>query len=161
MKNLSFRLLAVICLSSLACYGCGAEGPAITSSLVEGDVVTDGGGSCAIPKPLGCACAFSGECEDECVGGVCLGSCSVHDQACIEKLEKLCPQGYELLSGADGAVTCQPAGAGSDLCKPCVGDGECQHRCLSYDDAGSFCGIACPFEGCPPGFICSGNGCGV
>ena len=117
------------------------------------------------PKPGGCPCAES----DECDSGLCLLSSA--GKVCADTCGEECPDGW----------SCEPVGppgAGAELqfvcveravllCKPCGSNSDCvalgfegQDQCVSYGDEGSFCGIACGVaEDCPNGYTCKVGQC--
>ncbi len=117
-----------------------------------------------VPPPcegeVGCACEKNADCLAEaCVEGadggkVCAGACELSAD-CPEPL--LC-----LPSGAPvPGLLCLPPAA--RLCQPCSADSDCQEAeaslgagaCVSYGDAGSFCGVFCGEDGaCPADFAC-------
>ena len=114
-----------------------------------------------IGDPLGAA---GDPCQDgaACRSGLCLpaasgGVCTV---ACTES----CDPGYACLPAPTGdGKACWPLSAVA--CQPCRDDAACQvggqsgNRCVSYGDAGSFCGLACSADApCPSGFDCNAEG---
>ncbi|PKN53929.1 MAG: hypothetical protein CVU56_29215, partial [Deltaproteobacteria bacterium HGW-Deltaproteobacteria-14] len=115
----------------------------------------------APPVPGG----FLAPCERDadCDSGWCVASPGglVCSKPCLET----CPGGWRCAgvsrSGHDVEFVCLSE-TGS-LCQPCRDNVECNagvpniaDRCVSYGDAGSFCGVACAGPGdCPTGYACS------
>ncbi|MEC8023577.1 MAG: MopE-related protein, partial [Myxococcota bacterium] len=118
----------------------------------------------ASPGAAGCPCGTSNQCDS--------GACILTSQGkvCADYCVTSCPDGF----------SCQainPPGTGADvqfvcveravfLCRPCQTNADCAtvgfeglDSCVSYGDAGSFCGIACSDEEpCPQGYSCSVDG---
>ena len=101
--------------------------------------------------------------DTDCDSGWCVASPGglVCSKPCLEA----CPTGWRCAgvsrSGHDVEFVCMSE-TGS-LCQPCRDNVECNagvpnvaDRCVTYGDAGSFCGIACagPSD-CPAGYACS------
>jgi hypothetical protein len=104
---------------------------------------------------------------DPCVdsGDCVLGPCVEHlggkvcSQTCIEE----CPAGWtcKQMSSQGGDTMFACVSPFTHLCRPCAAPGDClssetgvEDVCVSYGDAGSFCGAACPDGQCPPGYSC-------
>jgi len=114
------------------------------------------------PPPEG---GFLWPCDDEadCDSGWCVASPTglVCSKTCLEN----CPTGWRCAgvsrSGHDVEYVCLNATA--TLCQPCRDNVACNagvpsiaDRCVSYGDAGSFCGVACAEDGdCPAGYGCA------
>ena len=115
-----------------------------------------------VQKPLcpggaGCDCADNGSCDaGKCLdtpdGKKCAKNCSAGG----------CDKGYtcKQLDAADPSSYCLPNFL--TTCSPCKNNAECQKQgatgslCISYGDAGNFCGGACTDDGgCPESYACT------
>jgi len=141
-----------------------------TKNLGDGDKTSDldsfgeevevVGGQCEFSaNPLsgepGAACSSDAECDS----GYCLDS--LGGKICTRTCSSCCPNGFTCGQvGADDPISvCIPMAAGA--CRPCVSDAQCVVKgddtalCLSYGDAGSFCGGRCKNDiDCPAGYAC-------
>ncbi len=121
----------------------------------------DTGGSGTGGQPLG---QIGDICEegDDCASGFCVAG--PDGAVCSEPCFGQCPFGWD----------CEPVGntAGdpmhicvdptTNLCNPCVDDGDCNpgdataNACISFGDDGSFCGLSCGTGAhtCPDGYTC-------
>jgi uncharacterized repeat protein (TIGR02543 family) len=123
----------------------------------------DSAGSTCATSPYGTLCP----CREnaDCASGFCVASPN-GGSVCTTACEDTCPDGwdcrYVTLAGFDPTFLCvSPA---LNLCRPCVGDDECQRdalgasgsRCVSYGaSVGSFCGVACTSDAdCPDDYAC-------
>jgi hypothetical protein len=116
------------------------------------------------PGAVGCPCSSGAFCDT----GWCV--LTRDGERCAEFCDDSCPDGFE-------CKTVSAPGAGADvsticvdrltyLCMPCDDDGDCaalgfegKDTCVSYGDAGSFCGVECTFSlDCPSGYECNGDG---
>lgn len=98
----------------------------------------------------------------ECASGFCVPSAegSVCSRTCVAD----CPDGWSCRSIANpqGDPTFICVDVTASLCHPCGEDADCNtglgtpdNRCVSFGDAGSFCGLACELGGaCPGGTTC-------
>jgi hypothetical protein len=111
--------------------------------------------------PSYCPCTDN----SDCVSAYCVQS--TEGKICTETCVKDCPDGWscELISGLGSDTTFLCVMEHMNLCRPCMSDVACQtsydddsERCVSYGDAGSFCGISCAPEDnadpCPTGYEC-------
>jgi hypothetical protein len=115
-----------------------------------------------VPGAMGSTCNTAEDCDDHwCIDAGGLGMCT---RTCSEE----CPEGWICktiaYSDPDVIQLCIPLFAG--LCAPCGEDADCQGislsgqgvssgaRCLSYGDAGFFCGGDCSQTDCPAGYEC-------
>ena len=138
--------------------GQGEDAPVreVEVDIPEPDVA----GACdAYPKPFGCACVSS----DDCQSGWCVDTDSgrICTQICVDE----CPPGYGCfgvigVSGRDITYLCLPRF--SKLCQPCREATDCQAKgaigvtaCINYGPEGMFCGGECTsaFD-CPGGYDC-------
>ncbi|MFT7622188.1 MAG: hypothetical protein ACI9WU_001356 [Myxococcota bacterium] len=95
----------------------------------------------------------SGFCVEGSEGGVCTQSCV---DACPDEWD--CKQVF--LAGSDVTFLCVPRFV--RLCRPCNTNSDCRveelenqaDACVSFGDAGSFCGADCAEVACPGGFEC-------
>ena len=109
---------------------------------------------------------FGWPCTDgsQCASDYCVETPS--GQVCTDVCIETCPDGYVCrniaTSGADVITVCVSRFA--RLCWPCEANVDCQSptgdpgaACLSYGDAGSFCGTPCQDDAaCPEGYVCGG-----
>jgi len=127
------------------------------STLMDGpvsDVAT-----CEWPtSPLigqpGSACLVDNDCDS----GHCIET--ANGKLCTQTCSDCCPGGMRCLqlNEGDPVSLCLPASA--NLCRPCMVDDDCTANnkkalCLSYGDAGSFCGAPCALDAdCAAGYAC-------
>ncbi|MBM4371776.1 MAG: putative metal-binding motif-containing protein, partial [Deltaproteobacteria bacterium] len=119
----------------------------------------EGDGLDAAPEPGG----FGWPCEEngDCDSGYCIltGDKKICTMTCVEE----CPKGFVCAPVAatppDVTYLCLPRF--DKLCQPCTAHVEYQpvlggstDLCLSYGDAGSFCGADCSDDTCPGGYDC-------
>jgi len=98
----------------------------------------------ACPGSAGCACADDKACG---TGGKCLATAS--GKTCAKTCTSTCDAGFvcKKVEAADTATFCVPSLL--TVCAPCSAHKDCQVAgqtdalCLSYGDAGKFCGGAC------------------
>jgi hypothetical protein len=112
---------------------------------------------------VGSNCLNDEDCDDHwCIDVGGAGMCT---RACIDE----CPAGWVCrtiaYSNPDLVELCIPLFAG--LCAPCTADADCQGislsgqgvssgaRCVSYGEAGFFCGGDCSQTDCPAGYECT------
>jgi hypothetical protein len=115
------------------------------------------------PKPgaFGWPCTTGSQCaSDYCVE-------TAEGQICTDPCIETCPDGFVCktvtTSGSDVINVCVSNSA--RLCWPCTTDTDCASpngdagaKCLSYGDAGAFCGIPCAQDAnCPSGYVCGGT----
>lgn len=147
----------------------GLQLPDLTLDAPEGGSSPDGGGDAPdvgltttcefpanpVPGEPGYACAGPLDCESGyCVEGPTGKVCS---KACVD----CCPAGFKCQQlGASGDLTFVCAPKWTFLCRPCDLDAQCAGSgadalCVSYGEAGSFCGAACTTSAeCPGGYAC-------
>jgi hypothetical protein len=156
--------------------GCGGDDTG--SDVVPGgdatapetqEVSTDAGGDSApaeVDPGPGLGLGFGAACADnrDCASGYCVPSAG--GLVCSRGCTPSCPEGWVcgriLDAGVDAARVC--LSRASSLCQPCVADADCRDpasggaegaACLSYGDAGRFCGLPCsPDAPCPEGYGC-------
>jgi sugar lactone lactonase YvrE len=107
------------------------------------------------PGGPGCPCVENDECDNNvCIDTITGRSCA---RGCVDS----CPSGFRCTATKDGDVGyyCMPKFL--NLCAPCQTDLDCDapgqegEVCVSYGDAGNFCGTACESEeDCPTGYGC-------
>jgi streptogramin lyase len=129
-----------------------ATGGETDAPAADAEVVVPTGGAFQTPCIKGTECA-SGFCVPSAEGSVCSRTC-VAD----------CPDGWSCRSIANpqGDPTFICVDVTASLCHPCGEDADCNtglgtpdNRCVSFGDAGSFCGLACDLGGaCPAGTAC-------
>ncbi|MCB9727810.1 MAG: hypothetical protein H6746_04890 [Deltaproteobacteria bacterium] len=161
--------MAVAGCSASSSGGSDLDGEPVETDLPEGDAdadaaetdgdaaedevdATEPGGAFQTPCLKGTDCA-SGFCVPSAEGSVCSRTC-VAD----------CPDGWSCRSIANpqGDPTFICVDVTASLCHPCGEDADCNqglgapdNRCVSFGDAGSFCGLACDGGGgCPSGTTC-------
>ena len=116
----------------------------------------------AEPKPLpgtfGWHCADAGECDS----GICVETSD--GKVCSKTCSPDCPSGWkcseEVSVGGDTTFLCMPRHR--FLCDPCEGNKDCNGKgesdnlCISFGNAGSFCGAGCDEFNpqCPSGYTC-------
>ncbi len=108
---------------------------------------------------------FLDPCDDnaQCLSGWCVEH--MGEDVCTKHCTEDCPPGWVCrpvgMDGPDVASVC--ISEVSNLCKPCAEASGCkalggaEDVCVSYGDAGSFCGASCDAAGaagCPWGFSC-------
>ena len=108
------------------------------------------------PGTFGAPCTLA----EDCFSGWCI--MGLEGQMCTVNCDSSCPEGYDcvpLSGGSDIEYVCTPLYA--KLCQPCNEHVDCQplvgegtDLCLSYGDAGSFCGADCQDGVCPDGYDC-------
>ena len=145
----------MVCLLALAGLSCAEAG--VVPGASEGP---------ALPPPVpilschgasGCPCML----DAECTTGVCTPTQT--GRRCAEACESVCAGGGECLpvqaAFGERAPVCIDTAA--QLCQPCAKSEECRGpgqetaACVSYGDAGSFCGVQCGEETeCPTGYAC-------
>ncbi|PIE19984.1 MAG: hypothetical protein CSA66_01875 [Proteobacteria bacterium] len=148
-------------LSTLAASG-PADGVDDTSSADTGGPDDAGGGDLLGP---GQPCEADAQCEV----GWCLATADGYrcPATCVTQA---CPPGVECksLTSEGGALARVCVERLVTLCQPCTLHADCNlapggaddNRCVSYGEAGRFCGVACG-EGlpvCPDGYRCGGDG---
>jgi hypothetical protein len=165
------RAAVVALLAAGALAACSGDDDAADVSLADVDSPTDTGATSAdlapTPEvePPTPARGFGEPCTENraCESGWCVPSETglVCTRGCIPS----CPDGWicgrVVDAGVDDARVCHQWA--TTLCQPCVADADCAGvspelggRCLSYGDAGSFCGLACDLETpCPGGYLCT------
>ena len=114
-------------------------------------------GDCGSPCSSGSSCSFP-FCVPTPDSAVCSKDCA---------LDTICPAGWvcrQLSAGTDNQSGCVPSSP--NIGKPCTSDNDCRTAvglataggndyCVSFGDAGSFCGGACEGGGsCPTHFTC-------
>ena len=103
---------------------------------------------------------FLDPCNDpaDCLSGLCVGH--MGDLVCTITCVEECPTGWQcqqMGTGPDAMFAC--LSPFSYLCRPCKNADDCkeaggqEHACISYGEAGSFCGAPCG-DSCPWGFSC-------
>ncbi len=122
-----------------------------------GDGSDDAGWQPTCPGGIGCACDDPTDCDaslclETAAGLRCSNFCG----------DGVCPPGWACegsKGGVDSLYFCVPGGG--LMCRPCTTDTECQAsghagaRCVSYGDAGGFCGVGCQGDGdCQAGHAC-------
>ena len=118
---------------------------------------SDSGSGC--PGGAGCPCSTTGDCQS----GFCLDT--PNGQQCAKTCpDSVCPTSYKCASvpSGSGDITniCVPAHAA--LCNPCTANSQCQGpgnggaRCVTFGNAGAFCGEACTTSNdCTDGYECA------
>ncbi len=136
------------------------SGPDVAVEVVTGECET-------APKESWCPC----DSDAECAGEICVpSSTSPTGGVCANFCVPECPDGWSCQSvnpagGSDTYFMCLEVFI--DLCKPCDKNGDCasygfegQHECVSYGDAGSFCGTGCEEQtDCPDAYVCKDGQC--
>ena len=124
----------------------------------DSDVPGPDGHTCETVPGFGCPC----DDDDDCISGFCVWSAT--GQVCTESCIEDCPEGWECMGlksfGTDIVFLCMPSEA--TLCAPCNTDQDCTGQwgaypgaaCVTYGDAGAFCGAPCDGQACPEGYIC-------
>jgi hypothetical protein len=126
------------------------------------------------PGTLMCSCAAAEECEDLCVPGRQGSFCALtYDEGGCGGYEQL--EYMEVGLGPDFWYACVERAV--KICLPCQQDEDCLlpwadpgsdygDRCVSYGEAGSFCGVNCDEKDwgghpwpCPPGYACQEGQC--
>ncbi|HIA05042.1 MAG TPA: hypothetical protein EYN66_24625, partial [Myxococcales bacterium] len=115
------------------------------------------------PDADGCPCTSTSDCvSQQCV----LSSSGLQ---CAHSCLSECPAGWScesvLVSGGDLVFVCIERAP--LLCRPCTNNQDCAlpgfeglDQCISYGDAGHFCGISCSLSLlCPSGYTCSKGQC--
>ena len=157
-----------------SCGDCGPDEICDDEGRCRPDCWEEGCSPCELyPGQLMCPCEKDDECNGYCMpgrqGSYCApgydaGGCGGYDH--LEYMEVW-------LGGGDIIYLCVERAL--NLCLPCEQDSECLlpwakpghdygDKCVSYGDAGSFCGIDCyalwPYEGdCPSGYQCVDGQC--
>ncbi len=106
------------------------------------------------PGTYGASCNSA----DECDSGFCVET--PNGKVCTTQCSGCCPTGFACLesSGPDPVSLCIPKML--YLCRPCLADTECVSTgnsglCVSYGDAGRYCGGECSVASdCPTGYEC-------
>jgi len=106
------------------------------------------------PGTYGAACASA----DDCDSGFCIET--PEGKVCTTQCSGCCPTGFACLDsgGRDPVSLCIPKML--HLCRPCLADNECVSTsnsglCVSYGDAGRYCGGECSAPSdCPSGYDC-------
>ena len=116
----------------------------------------------AAPYGSFCPCDEAGDC----FSGFCLQT--ANGKQCAEFCVDSCPQGFscQAVSGGGPDLFFVCVERTTWLCMPCTDNGDCQvtgfdgeDRCVSYGDAGSFCGVGCDgADDCPDGYDCDAGG---
>ena len=172
-------LLVSVCL---AIVGCGDDAAAPTApgqsvdelpSVVEGDATADPGtnnGKTDPGPPVDTGPVeprtsdFGQACEepDDCESGFCIEGAT--GEVCTESCVENCPTGWGCEQvfgqGSDVKFLCVPRFI--RLCRPCTQTSDCHvgylenqtDACVSFGDAGSFCGGDCAEHACPDGYQC-------
>ena len=133
------------------------SGSADTGSSA-GDAAADNTAAKACPGGPGCSCATDAGCDT----GLCLDTSD--GKQCAQKCAGSgCPTGMfcaQVTAGTDILQVCVPS-AGR-YCNPCLTTADCTAlalpgaACVSYGDAGRFCGVPCKVQAdCPSGAQCS------
>jgi hypothetical protein len=130
-----------------------ATGGETEVAVEEAEITAPPGAAFREPCIKGTDCA-SGFCVPSAEGSVCSRTC-VAD----------CPDGWSCRSIANpqGDPTFICVDVTASLCHPCGEDADCNtglgtpdNRCVSFGDAGSFCGLACDSgSACPSGTTCT------
>ena len=162
--------LALLALAATACKGATPSPPASTTTA---DASADTGSTDVYaldtlssdsngptdpcPDSPGCACTSN----EECSTGVCADDGnSVTAKSCAFPFGAGCAAGLTAYTAqvGEGVTVCVPAAA--KLCNPCEKDSDCTtlvgsgSLCVDHGNDGGFCGIACPAQGCPAGYVC-------
>ena len=122
-----------------------------------GDGSDDAGWQPTCPGGIGCACDDPTDCDaslclETAAGLRCSNFCG----------DGVCPPGWACEGSKGGVDSLYFCVHGRGLmCRPCTTDTECQAsghagaRCVSYGDAGGFCGVGCQGDGdCQAGHAC-------
>jgi len=166
-------------LSISALCSCGAddvkEGPVEDSEVLDGtldgseiDLIVDFESDQTSDAKLQDAepeeGAFGAACEhaQDCDSGLCLQT--ENGKRCSKTCVESCDYGYtcERIVGDGSDVQFVCVSRLLNLCTPCDSNDECNWQketdnlCVSFGDAGSFCGVACNSvnDDCPKGYVC-------
>lgn len=111
-----------------------------------------------VPGGIGSPCSENSDCNS----AYCVQS--AQGQICTKQCIEDCPNGYDcqnVITGGDAVFLCMPAFP--RLCYPCNANDDClipgvdaPARCVSFGDAGNFCGGECTLGGsdCPSDHVC-------
>ena len=143
----------VVCTGGVVCKAgkCGATGTGTGCEFSASPMTGEAGAPCA--QDADCD---SNLCVDTANGKVCTISCA-----------SCCPNGWQCEYTASGPTfACVPYHIHS--CEPCTTDAKCQSPndpgglCVSYGDAGSFCGGSCEYDAdCAVGYLCQKSKAGI
>ena len=141
-----------------------ADAPTADSAPdVQPDLPTDAAAPCDAAAPAGVDEIAPCVADDDCASGACIDT-PAGKMCTIACTSGCCPSGWTCasLSPASGApLVCVPRLL--HACDPCTADAQCGSPgdptglCLSYGNAGQFCGGTCPGGAdseCPAGFAC-------
>ncbi len=135
------------------------------------DLVDAGLDDIDVAGELGPACkpgdgCFLDPCDEngDCLSGWCVEH--MGDKVCSQTCVEECPAGWtcKQVDGGGADVTYICVSPHARLCRPCATQSDCgtsygvEGVCVSYAEAGSFCGSACDQDDdCPDGFVCEAS----
>ncbi len=141
----------IVCTGGLQCKSgtCGGTGNGceFSSSPISGEP--------------GAPCAQNADCDS----GFCVDT--ANGKVCTMACMNCCPNGWQCsVVTAGPTFACVPDNIHS--CEPCTKDAQCQSPkdpgglCISYGDAGSFCGGSCKYDTeCAVGYLCQKTNLGT